>query len=115
MTSQEGFGDLSQLMNEIKEARAAIATGDHKRNATVEELRGIIERQGKAIDALSIKMGRPNGSSHFESDDTRAQAIELLHQKYVMRQPKHDPGGAAFTPDEASIGEAALAIKGIRH
>ena len=73
MTDQAGLGDLSQLLDEVKQAREAMAANHAQRAASMDELKAHIAKQDKAINARSIKLGRPNG--RLELDDTRTQAI----------------------------------------
>jgi hypothetical protein len=90
MTSREGFADLSALMNEIKEARAAIGTADDARNKVVTELRDIIRKQQKAIDALSLKIGRPSPGLDTDASGDHVQALGLLETKALLKSPKRE-------------------------
>ena len=117
MTIQDpNLVDIAALLNEIKETRAAIASAESGRSASIAELQSVIKKQQTAIDGLSIRLGRPIGGGNNDRDDAeRGAAIDLLQLKYVQRQPKRDPGGSPFVADEASIAEAALAVRGIKH
>ena len=80
----------------------------------MDELKAHIAKQDKAINALSIKLGRPNGG--LELDDTRTQAIALLEIKHLLRSPKREIGtGPLFRPSEDEIAEATHAINGAKN
>ena len=114
MTDQAGLGDLSQLLDEVKQAREAMAANHAQRAASMDELKAHIAKQDKAINALSIKLGRPNGG--LELDDTRTQAIALLEVKHLLRSPKREIGtGPLFRPSEDEIAEATHAINGAKN
>ena len=97
-------------MNEIREARQAL----DQRNQSVEEMRKHIAQQDRAIDALSVKLGRPRGGA-LDLDDTREQAIALLQVRHLVRSPKREVGvGLVFQPSEDVITEAKAAISGAK-
>lgn len=108
---RDNVADLSALMNEIREARQAL----DQRNQSVEEMRKHIAQQDRAIDALSVKLGRPRGGA-LDLDDTREQAIALLQVRHLVRSPKREVGvGLVFQPSEDVITEAKAAISGAKN
>jgi hypothetical protein len=85
MTTQEG---LAKLMDEIQIAREALTSSDNRRTQ-FSELREHIAKQDKAINALSVKLGRPSGGA---LDDMREQANALLEIKTSAWSPKREIG-----------------------
>lgn len=57
MSLQEA--ELSDLMAEIKAARETMSTASAMRGKAIEETQARLDKQDKAINALSVKLGRP--------------------------------------------------------
>jgi HK97 family phage major capsid protein len=113
-TDQSIQETIDQLLREVQTTRTALANGDDARSKTLTELRTKVAKMEAAIDGLSRRLGRPGGSDSGNTTE-RDEARALLELKHVIRQPKHDPGGAPFVADEPAIEEAMLAVKGMRH
>jgi HK97 family phage major capsid protein len=130
--------DLSALLNEIKDARAAMATADTTRIETFAELKKDIASGSKSvgettaklervstdmaelgtriqsletsIDAVSKKMGRPNGGLSDMDEVERKSAINYMQERHYWKVPKVD-SAHPFAPSEDGITEAAVARK----
>ncbi|MBR1172986.1 phage major capsid protein [Bradyrhizobium sp. KB893862 SZCCT0404] len=96
---------LTDLLAEVKAARAVLESGDSERDRAIKQLRSDIDR-------LSLKINRP-GFDDVSDHANRRAAIGLLQLKHALKIPKHDPQHP-FAPSEDAITEAKAHIDAIR-
>jgi HK97 family phage major capsid protein len=116
MTTPTSLNEVvGELLREVELTRTELTSSDNVRSKSIAELRTKVAKMEAAVDGLSRRIGRPSSSLDLGGDGEREQARALLELKHVMRQPKHDPGGAPFVADDTAIEEATLAVRGIKH
>src|SRR5262245_49977482 len=97
---------LANVLHEVKSATTRI---DERDSATRSRLNSL----ENSINDLMKRAGRPSGGNGRDTDE-RAQAIEMLEQKFFATQTKRDVSLPAPSFSEEQIAESKLAIRGIR-
>ena len=120
---------VAELLSEVKELRDQLAAAETERLKKIEacaskpELTRLAEDMARktvelarAVDAISLKIGRPGGGSLDTNAVTlRQSARGLLELKHQARVPKASPDEPVFCPSESGLDEAEHAVRGIRH
>jgi HK97 family phage major capsid protein len=125
-----GVESVASLLRDIKSFQDEIARADQERTRKLEakadrgELQKLADEMARksaelqtAVEALSVKLGRPGGSGNIDTGAAtlRQSARGLLELKHQMRTPKSEPTETPFNPSEADLDEAEHAVRGLRH